>query len=105
MVDVYVLRSLRDGKLYIGLTGDREKRIKKHNAGGVSSTRYRRPLEMIYHETYETLDEARRREKLLKSGPGHQFIRGVLGTGSDGVDQADASRLKRPDRKRRDKSG
>jgi putative endonuclease len=79
---VYVLRSLKDSRLYIGITEDVGKRLRKHNAGGVPSTKSRRPMELVYQE--ECLDrlEARRREKFLKSGPGHRFLEERVGVGS-----------------------
>ena len=75
---MYVLRSLRDRRLYVGMTGDLEKRVIKHNAGGVPSTKYRRPLVLIYHEELVNRSEARTREKFLKSGPGHAFLKSVF---------------------------
>ena len=63
---VYVLKSKKDGKLYIGFTTDLEARIQKHNDGEVFSTKGRRPFELIYYEGYKSLVDARRREKNLK---------------------------------------
>ncbi|MGW8185556.1 MAG: GIY-YIG nuclease family protein [Candidatus Moraniibacteriota bacterium] len=45
---IYILESLKDGKLYIGQTNNLENRIIRHNSGQVSSTKNRRPLEIIY---------------------------------------------------------
>ena len=75
---VYVLRSLKDGNLYVGMTSNIVTRLKKHQAGGVMSTKHRRPLEIVYAE--ECLDRvsARKREKYFKSGPGHQEIKKIL---------------------------
>jgi len=53
---------------YTGSTIDLAKRIKDHNSGYTPSTRYRRPLKLVYFEEYHTLIEARLREKALK-GP------------------------------------
>ena len=49
---VYVLRSLKDGNLYIGCTKDLKERMNLHNTGKVSSTKLRKPLELIYAEVY-----------------------------------------------------
>ncbi len=81
MFYVYVLRSLKDGGLYKGLTSDLDKRLKKHQAGGVPSTKNRRPLEVVYCETHGSRHEARKREKFLKSGPGNNFLKEVVGIG------------------------
>ena len=77
MFIVYVLRSLKDLKFYVGMTQDLLSRLRKHDGGGVPSTRHRRPLELVYQESCATRVEARRREKYLKSGPGHAFIRNM----------------------------
>jgi putative endonuclease len=66
MYYVYILKSLKDKKLYIGSTNDLKIRIQDHNAGKVESTKYRRPLKLIYCEAYRTEAEAREREKQLK---------------------------------------
>jgi len=71
---VYVLRSLKDNKRYIGLTNNLNRRIFQHNSGKVSSTRGRLPLELIYSEKYSDRSVAASREKYLKSGTGRKFL-------------------------------
>lgn len=73
-VDVYVLRSLRDHDRYIGLSASTRERLAQHNAGKVRATRSRRPLVLTYKERCATLQEAREREKYLKSGAGRRFL-------------------------------
>lgn len=63
---VYILKSLKDLKLYIGYTNSIVKRLKKHNDGKVRSTEFRKPLILVYCEAYRTEEEAREREKQLK---------------------------------------
>jgi len=48
MFYVYVLKSKKDGKFYIGFTPNLRLRFQEHNDGEVKSTIYRRPLELIY---------------------------------------------------------
>ena len=62
----YILRSSKDGDLYIGFTGNLEQRLKEHNKGLVTSTQLRKPLELIYCEGYKSGKDARKREKNLK---------------------------------------
>ncbi len=45
---VYVLRSIKDGQFYVGLTRDLRARLQTHNKGLVASTKRRVPLELIY---------------------------------------------------------
>ena len=75
---VYVLRSQRDGKLYIGCTNDLRRRLSKHNDGLVESTKQRVPLELIYYESCLNSRDAFHREKYLKSTYGHRYIRNRL---------------------------
>jgi putative endonuclease len=78
MYYTYVLKSLKDGKLYIGQTSDINKRFAEHNSGMCKSTKSRAPFELIYKEMYESRSEAMKREKELKSGKGREFIKKML---------------------------
>ena len=71
----YVLLSERDGKFYIGSTGDLRNRVLLHNKGAVRSTAYRRPLRLIYYEACLSVDDAYRRERYLKSGRGGRYLK------------------------------
>lgn len=75
---VYVLKSLKDGKYYIGSTSDLERRLSQHNRGSNTSTKNRRPLELIYSETYNTEREAVSREFQIKSYKGGQAFKKLL---------------------------
>ena len=66
MFYVYLLKSMKDDKLYIGFTSNLEKRVKEHNDGKSSSTKSRRPFELIYYEAYKAKDDAEKREAMLK---------------------------------------
>ena len=78
MYYVYVLQSLKDKKLYYGMTTDLEKRVKQHNKGKVKSTRSRRPLKIIYFEEAENRKKARSKEKYFKSGFGRKYIKNKI---------------------------
>ena len=71
---VYVLKSLKDQKRYIGLTNNIKVRLSQHNSGKVTATRNRIPLVLIYLEEYDNRTEAAQREKFLKSGKGREFL-------------------------------
>jgi putative endonuclease len=66
MYYTYVLRSLKDKKLYIGSTSNIAKRIQEHNNGLNISTKKRRPFELIYCEKFQTRKDARWREYKFK---------------------------------------
>lgn len=62
----YLLRCA-DGTLYCGWTSDLSARVAAHNAGkGAKYTRSRRPVELVYHETFETKSQAMSREAKIK---------------------------------------
>lgn len=66
MFYMYILKSEKDGKCYMGSTNDLERRINEHNTGLVFSTKARIPLELVYYEAYKSESDARIREKNLK---------------------------------------
>ena len=63
---MYILKSLKDAKLYIGSTSDLKRRLKEHNSGLVPSTTPRMPFKLVYFEGYANEEEARHREHNLK---------------------------------------
>ena len=64
--------------MYTGSTKNLKLRFEQHIKGNVESTKYRRPLKLIYYEACAKEDDARRREKVLKSYRGKMFIRNRL---------------------------
>ena len=65
---MYILKSQKDGELYIGYTNDLRRRLLLHNDGKVKSTQTRTPLDLKYYEAYTSKLEARHREWSLKRG-------------------------------------
>ncbi|MDO5695733.1 MAG: GIY-YIG nuclease family protein [Eubacteriales bacterium] len=62
----YILRCA-DGTFYTGWTTDLTRRVRIHNAGrGAKFTRARLPVEVVYHEVFETKREAMQREARIK---------------------------------------
>ena len=62
----YILKC-SDGTLYTGWTNNLEKRVETHNAGkGARYTKVRRPVELVYYETFDTKEEAMKREYQIK---------------------------------------
>jgi putative endonuclease len=70
----YVLRSLKDGNRYTGITLCVAGRVVQHNRGAVKSTRGRRPFELMYKEEFATRVEARSREKYFKTAADRRFL-------------------------------
>jgi putative endonuclease len=63
---VYIIKSRKDGKYYIGQTVDLRKRFEEHNAGKNPSTKHRGPFEMTYYEAFSLKSAAFKRERNLK---------------------------------------
>ena len=64
----FYLARCADGSLYSGSCLDLKAREAKHNEWkGAKYTRSRRPVEIIYHEEFATLKEARQREASVKN--------------------------------------
>lgn len=62
----YLVRC-QDGSLYCGWTNHLDERIKAHNDGkGAKYTKCRRPVELVYYETFPTKEEAMSRECAIK---------------------------------------
>ncbi len=78
MYYVYILQSRKDKELYIGYTENLKNRFSLHINGKVTSTKNRRPLELIHYEAYKNQLDAEKREIFLKSGSGHKFIKKQL---------------------------
>lgn len=67
MMNYTYLLKCADGTLYCGWTNHLEERIRAHNEGrGAKYTKGRRPVELVYHEVFETRQEAMRREAAIK---------------------------------------
>lgn len=60
----------KDDSLYTGYTTDIKNRINNHNSGkGAKYTKGRRPVELVYFETFESKSEALKREIAIKKLP------------------------------------
>ncbi len=75
---VYILKSLKDKKFYIGCTNDLKRRIREHNAGYSFATKTRIPLELVYYEAYPHRKDAEVREQFFKTGWGRQYLQKAL---------------------------
>lgn len=70
MFYAYILKSEKDNRYYIGYTSNINTRLIWHNEGKNISTKYRRPLILIYKEKFSTKKDAMRREREIKSYKG-----------------------------------
>jgi len=72
---VYVLKSLKDGNLYVGHTNNLIKRFREHSKGLVRATTKRKPFKLLYYEACNVSQDAVNREKALKTGFGRAYLK------------------------------
>lgn len=73
----YTLQN-RSGKRYIGITQDLRKRFKEHQKNLAGWTKGKGPFALIYYEACINIDDAKAREKYLKSGMERRYLRNRL---------------------------
>ncbi len=75
MWTVYVLKSEKQERLYVGMSENLNRRLSEHNSGKVFSTKGYRPWTIIHTEECSDSQSAREREKYLKSGYGKMWLK------------------------------
>ena len=76
---VYVLRSLKNGKRYVGSTSKLpEQRLREHNTGTTTFTRQNKPFILVYDEIFDDKTLALKRERFFKSGQGRKFLDRII---------------------------
>ena len=79
MYYAYFLKSLVNGKIYVGSTQKLPKeRLKEHNSGSNKWSRENGPLELIYYEIYECKLNCLKREQFYKSGFGRKIRDAII---------------------------
>jgi putative endonuclease len=63
---VYIIKSLKSGKIYTGISKNPEKRLKEHNKGDSKFTKGLRPWVLVYKEFIGDRKQARLKEKEVK---------------------------------------
>jgi putative endonuclease len=71
---VYILKSLKNGSYYKGISKDLELRLRQHNNGLTSGNKLSRPFILVFVQICDSLIEARHLEEYLKSGSGREII-------------------------------
>ena len=79
MFYVYVLKSSKNGKRYVGYTSKSPlRRVKEHNNGSNKYTKGNRPYELVYEESFDSEMGAKIREKFFKTGNGRKVLDRIL---------------------------
>ncbi|XOU94255.1 MAG: GIY-YIG nuclease family protein [Candidatus Kerfeldbacteria bacterium] len=66
MYYVYILKSIKNSRLYIGSTNNVNRRIKEHNNGNVSSSKSYIPYKLVKIEKFLNKTDTRKREQQIK---------------------------------------
>jgi putative endonuclease len=77
MFTVYALKSLNHNFIYVGMTEDLNERFIRHNKCYVKSTKKFIPFKSFYSENCIDEQQAREREKFLKSTSGKRFLKSI----------------------------
>ena len=83
MFFAYCVYNKEKNKIYIGQTDNTNKRVKRHNkklpSKSKSFTNKNKGFwKLIYKESFDTREEAIKREKELKSAKGRRFLRNLI---------------------------
>ena len=79
MFTVYLLKSKKNGRSYVGLTSKPvRERVQEHNWGSNKWTKASGPFELKYYETFVCKADAARRERFFKSGQGKKLRKIIL---------------------------
>ena len=79
---VYILQSDKNGRYYIGITKDIERRFSEHQAGKTKATRNIRPLKLVFKQEYGSIIQAKRVERAIKKLKSKSVIKLII---SDGI--------------------
>jgi len=77
---VYLLKSIKYNKTYVGITNDTTRRLTQHNNGNHFYTKRYLPWKIINIEAFKNRNEARIREKYLKSCAGRKWMKKYIFT-------------------------
>jgi len=72
------LKSLKDGRLYVGYSKDLRKRLLKHKRKEVYTTKRMGEIELIFYEVFKKEEDAKRRERYFKTTKGKRVLKIML---------------------------
>jgi putative endonuclease len=78
MYYVYAIKSISRNYIYVGMTNNLIRRLSQHNNGENKTTKAYKPFVLILSEVFVSREEARKREKYLKSGVGKEFLKPLV---------------------------
>jgi putative endonuclease len=74
MFYVYVVKSQKTGRRYVGSCENLAIRIRRHNLGHSKATRHGVPWTLVHSETFSNRADAARKERYYKTGRGRDDL-------------------------------
>lgn len=81
---VYILTNKETGRFYIGSTNDLVRRLSQHKNGSTRTTKILGTSDLVYKEEFKTLEDARSREKKLKSYKSRKYLEWLISNQNQG---------------------
>lgn len=78
MWTVYIIKSVKNSRCYIGCTNDFDRRLLEHNKGYNVSTAKYLPWQAVHLEKFDNQQKAYNREKEIKSYKGGNAFKKLL---------------------------
>ena len=75
MYFLYILKSIKYKKTYVGMTNNVQRRLSEHNKGECHFTKKYAPWVIIYTEILTNQEEAHKRERYFKSSVGRRWMK------------------------------
>jgi len=75
---VYILKSLKNNRYYIGSTNDIKRRFAEHQNGENKSTNNLLPLRLMFYQKYPSITKAKKVESRLKKFKSRVIIEKVI---------------------------
>jgi putative endonuclease len=75
---VYFLKSLKNGRYYVGVSSNVTRRLREHNSGLSKFTAPFRPYELKRVEKFTKIEDAYRREVFIKKKKSKKIIEVIL---------------------------
>jgi putative endonuclease len=75
---VYVIKSKKNGKFYVGQTNDLHRRLLQHEQGLTSFGRRNKNLSLVFKKEFPDRTQAVRFERFLKKQKSHTFIERLI---------------------------
>jgi putative endonuclease len=75
---VYILKSLKTGKFYVGQTNNLERRLWEHNLPKSSYDKQHSPFILLYSCKFDNRKQAMKVERFYKTGDGRKKIKHLV---------------------------